>query len=88
MNDLRFAFRQLHRRPGFAFAVILTLALAVGVNTASSASSTAFCCGACLSHPERIAALVTHKEGVDPRSNRVAAERTTVLTALLAALEG
>jgi putative ABC transport system permease protein len=34
MNDLRFAFRQLHRRPGFAFAVILTLALAVGVNTA------------------------------------------------------
>ncbi len=75
MNDLRFASRQLHRRPGFAFAVILTLALAVGVNTAVFSIVDGFLLRSLpYPHPERIAALVTHKEGVDPRSNRVAAE--------------
>jgi putative ABC transport system permease protein len=32
--DLRMAFRQLTRQPAFAFIVILTLALGIGVNTA------------------------------------------------------
>jgi predicted permease len=34
IRDLRFAWRQLHRAPGFALTAILTLALGLGANTA------------------------------------------------------
>src|SRR5439155_10065259 len=34
MNDLKFAFRQLVKNPGFTGVVVLTLALGVGANTA------------------------------------------------------
>ncbi len=33
MNDLKFAFRQLLRNPGFAVAAELTPALGIGANT-------------------------------------------------------
>lgn len=33
-DDLRFAFRQVMRSPGFAVAIVLTLALCIGANTA------------------------------------------------------
>src|SRR5258708_11699372 len=33
MNDLRFAFRQLRKHPGFAAIAIATLAVGIGVNT-------------------------------------------------------
>ncbi|MBL7184902.1 MAG: ABC transporter permease [Phycisphaerae bacterium] len=32
LNDLKYAFRQLHKNPGFAVVVILILALGIGIN--------------------------------------------------------
>src|SRR6201998_3515099 len=32
--DLRFAFRQMGKRPGFASVIVLTMALGIGVNAA------------------------------------------------------
>ncbi len=62
LDDLRFALRQLHRSPGFAAAVVATLALAIGVNTAVFSLLDGFLLrGLPYPQPERLAALITHK---------------------------
>jgi predicted permease len=62
LDDLRFALRQLHRSPGFAAAVVATLALAIGVNTAVFSLLDGFLLrGLPYPEPDRIAALVAHE---------------------------
>jgi predicted permease len=63
MNDLRFAFRQLRKAPGFALTLVLTLALSVGVATA------VFCVIDAVilrplpyAHPEQIVAIETRSQ--------------------------
>ena len=62
-EDLRFALRQLHRSPGFAAAVVVTLALAIGVNTAVFSLLDGFLLRRLpYPQPDRVAALITHRE--------------------------
>src|ERR1700761_5079932 len=71
LNALRFALRQLHKSPGYAIAVILTLALGIGVNTAVFSMVDGFMLRRLpYPQPERIAALVVHTQGVDQRSGK------------------
>ena len=63
IEDLRFALRQLHRSPGFAAAVVVTLALAIGVNTAVFSLLDGFLLRRLpYPQPDRIGALITHRE--------------------------
>ena len=63
-RDFRFAMRQITRTPGFSFAVILTLALGIGVNTAVFSMVNGFMLRP-LPYPDadRIASLIVHSEG-------------------------
>jgi predicted permease len=63
-RDFRFAMRQITRTPGFSLAVILTLALGIGVNTAVFSMVNGFMLRP-LPYPDadRIASLILHSEG-------------------------
>ena len=63
-RDFRFAMRQITRTPGFSLAVILTLALGIGVNTAVFSMVNGFMLRP-LPYPDvdRIASLIVHSEG-------------------------
>ncbi|HTX40454.1 MAG TPA: ABC transporter permease [Acidobacteriaceae bacterium] len=63
IEDLKFAFRQLRRSPGFATAVVVTLALAIGANTAVFSLLDGFLLRSVpYPHPERLAVLMTHEQ--------------------------
>ncbi len=70
-RDLRFAFRQLTKSPGYALAVMLTLALGIGVNTAVFSMVDGFLLRSLpFREPERVGALILHQQGVDSRSGK------------------
>ncbi len=69
LNDLRFAVRQLRKSPGFALAVVVTLALGIGVNTAVFSMLDGFLLRRLpYPEPDRIAALELHEEGISQRT--------------------
>jgi hypothetical protein len=75
MNDLRLALRQLHKNPGFALAIVLTLALGVGVNTAVFSLVNGFLLRPLpYPHPDRLAVLILHREGISPQSGQYVVE--------------
>jgi macrolide transport system ATP-binding/permease protein len=72
-HDLRFGLRMLRRNPGFTLGVVLTLALAIGANTAIfSVANALLLTQLPYSHPERIGAIycrTSGAEGSDARRN-------------------
>jgi predicted permease len=69
LNDLHFAARQLYKNPAYAVAVIFTLALGIGVNTAVFSMVDGFMLRRLpYPEPERLAALVVHTQGISQRS--------------------
>src|SRR6185503_6220219 len=70
-RDCRYAVRRLRRNPGFAGTVILTLALAVGANTASFSLLYALLLKALpYAHPERIGTLYARTSGPESSDRR------------------
>lgn len=64
LRDVRFAARQLRRSPGFSLTVIVTLALAVGANTAVFSLVSALLLRPLpYPHPERLRAVTWHVDG-------------------------
>lgn len=69
--DVRYARRQLLRRPGFAFAVIVTLGLSIGANTAIFSIVNALMIKSLpYREPERIGAIFWRIEGSNPFDGR------------------
>lgn len=68
-QSMRFAVRQLHKNPGFTLAVVVTLALGIGVNTAVFSMVDGFLLRPLpYSQPERMGALITHRQYISPRT--------------------
>lgn len=65
LQDLRLGLRQLYKHPGFGLAVILTLALGVGVNTAVFSLLNGFLLRPLpYPQPDRLGVLILHQEGI------------------------
>lgn len=67
MTPIHHAFRRLVRSPLSTAIALLTLTLAIGINTSVFTMLDAFLLRTLpYPHPERVAALVAHNEGIDP----------------------
>ncbi|HYX54499.1 MAG TPA: ADOP family duplicated permease [Candidatus Limnocylindrales bacterium] len=67
LRDMKLAIRQLRRNPGFTFTVLVTLALAVGANTAVfSLVNVLLVRPLPYTEPQRLAAVVRNLKGVNP----------------------
>ena len=74
MNDLKFAFRQLLKNPGFSAVAVLTLALGIGVNTAIfSFVNTILLRPLPFNEPDRLVMVFTSYLANDSHKNWVAA---------------
>ena len=70
-QNLKFAFRQLRRNPGFTATVILTLALSIGANTAIFSIVNALMLKSLpYSHPERMGTIYTRVTGTRSSDER------------------
>src|ERR1700684_2613745 len=75
LQDLRFAFRQMSKSRGYALAVVLTLTLGVGIDTAVFSMVDGFLMRSLpYPQPDRVAALILHTQGVSPKSGAFVAE--------------
>ena len=74
MNDLKFAFRQLLKNPGFTAVAVLTLALGIGANTAIfSFVNTILLRPLPFTEPERLVMVYASYQANDSHKNWVAA---------------
>jgi len=65
LRDLKYAFRQLRRNPGFTLTVLLTLSVAIGANTAVFSMVNALLLRPLpYPQPEHLGSLVSHYEGI------------------------
>ncbi len=71
LQDLRYTGRQLRRAPGFTLAVVLTLTLSIGVNSAVFSLLDGFLLRTLpYPHAERIGILMSHVEGTSQRTGQ------------------
>ncbi len=95
LQDLRYGLRQLRGNPGFTATVVLTLALAIGANTAIFSIVNALMLRSLpYSHPDRIGTIFTRIRGpvVSDERHHISGEQWELLRdnvpALISALSG
>jgi predicted permease len=75
LRDLKYALRQLRRNPGFTITVLLTLAVAIGANTAVFSMVNALLLRPLpYPQPEHLGSLVSHYEGIFNSTGKATSE--------------